>query len=70
MWLTGFTYVNSNYDCPEDTGLGFAECEEATGTVPTVACRRAFRSRRPLHFPAGCSRQGAEVTFNYAEVEA
>ena len=47
-----FTYVNSNDDCSENTGLGFAECEEATGTVPSVARRRAFRSRRPLPFPS------------------
>ena len=71
VWITGFTYVNSSDDCPENTGLGCAECEEATGTAPSVARRRAFRRRRrPLPFPAGCSRQGAEVTFNYAEVEA
>ena len=43
-----FTYVNSNSDCPENTGLGFAECKEATGTVPSVARRRAFRRRRQL----------------------
>ena len=54
-------------DCPENTGLGFAECEEATGTVPSVVCRRASRRQRPLPFPADCSRQGVEVTFNYAE---
>ena len=39
----GFTYVNSNSDCPKNTGLGFAKCEEATGVVPSVARRRAFR---------------------------
>ena len=66
----GFTSVNSSYDFPENTGLGFAECEEATGKVPSVARRRAVRRRRPLPSPAGCSRQGAELTFNYAEVEA
>ena len=57
-------------DCPENTGLGFAVCEEATGTVPSVACRRASRRWRPLPFPADCSHLGVEVTFNYAEVEA
>ena len=57
-------------DCPENTGLGFAECDEATGTVPLVARRRASRRRRPLPFPADCSHLGVEVTFNYAEVEA
>ena len=31
--------------------------------------RRAFRRRRLLPFPAGCSRQEVEVTFNYAEVQ-
>ena len=54
----------------QNTALVFAKCEEATGTVPSMARRRAFRSRRPLPFPAGCFRQGADVTFNYAEVEA
>ena len=56
VWISGFTYVNLSDDCPENTGLGFAECEEATGTVPSVARRRAFRRRRPVPFPAGCSR--------------
>ena len=45
-----FTYVNSNSDCPENTGLGFAEWEEATAIVPSVARRRAFRRRRQLPF--------------------
>ena len=70
VWITGFTYVNSSDDCPENTGLGFAECEEATGTVPSVARRRAFSRRRPLPFPAGRSLWGAEVAFDYAEAEA
>ena len=51
VWITGFTHVNLSDDCPENTGLRFAECEEATGTVPSVARRRAFRSRRPTSFP-------------------
>ena len=42
----GFTYVNSNSECPENTGLGFAECEEVTAIVPSVARRRAFRRHR------------------------
>ena len=37
--------------------------------MPSVARRRAFRRRRPVPFPACCSRQEVEVTFNYAEVE-
>ena len=61
--ITGFTYVNSSDDCPEKTGLEVAVCKVATGTVSSVARRHAFRRRRPLPFPAGCSRQGAEVTF-------
>ena len=69
VWLTGFTYVNLNYDCPENTGLGFAKCGKVTGAVPSVARRRVFRSQRPLLFPTGCFRQGADVTFNYAEIE-
>ena len=57
------------YECPANTGLGFAKCDEVTGAVPSVARRRVFRSQRPLPFPTGCFRQGADVTFNYAEVE-
>ena len=62
-------YVNSKYKS-QNTALVFAKCEEETGTVPSMARRRAFHSRRPLPFPAGCFRQGADVTFNYAEVQA
>ena len=47
---TGFTHVNSNSNCPENTSLGFAECEEATRKVPSVARSRAFRRRRQLLF--------------------
>ena len=41
----------------QNTAFVFAECEEATGTVPSMARRRAFRIRRPLPFPAGSFRQ-------------
>ena len=54
---TDFTYVNSSDYCPKNTSFGFAECEETTGTVPSVARRRTFHRRRQLPVPAGCSRQ-------------
>ena len=50
VWITGFTYVNSCGDYPENTGLGFGNYEEATKTVPSVARSRAFRRRRQLPF--------------------
>ena len=50
VWITGFTYVNSCDDYPENTGLGFTKYEEATETVPLVARSRAFRRRRQLIF--------------------
>ena len=46
-------------DCPENTGLGSAEFEEATATVPSATCRRASRRRRPLPFPADCFSSGS-----------
>ena len=70
MWITGFTYVNLSDDCPENTGLEFAECEEATGTVPSVARRRAFRQSASTSFPSWLFPLKAEVSFNNAEVEA
>ena len=41
----------------QNTAIVFAKCEEAIGTMPSMARRRAFRIRRPLPFPAGCFRQ-------------
>ena len=40
-----------------NTAIVFTKCEEAIGTMTSMALRHAFRIRRPLPFPAGCFRQ-------------
>ena len=69
VWITGFTYVNSSESLFRRTPtLGLLSLKWATGTVSSVARRRAFRRRRPHPFPAGCSRQGAEVDLQSSQI--